>query len=231
MIEINNLDFKYKSNGNLIFNDLNLNIKKGEMVSIIGHNGVGKTTLLNLINGYLIPNKGQICIDKSIAKKRSEIFFLFDSGGFYSDMTVKENLNFKRLALGQKTKYKWDNDELIVKFKMKKHLNKYCYELSSGLKKRLSLILGIMSNPTMILLDEPTNAIDPETKVLLKGLLMDLKNNGKTIILVTHDLQFSYELSDRIIILNEGEIVCDEYINYEFDDFQKKYFEYTEENE
>lgn len=231
MIEINNVDFKYKINGNSVFNDLNLRIKKGEMISIIGHNGVGKTTLLNLINGYLKPNKGDIFIDYSIAKNTEDIFFLFDSGGFYSDMTVNENLNFKRLIMGQKTSKNWEDDNLVIKFKMKKHLNKYCYELSSGLKKRLSIILGIMSNPTMLLLDEPTNAIDPETRILLKELLLDLKKENKTIILVTHDLQFSYELSDRIIILNEGQIVCDEYINCEFDDFQKKYFEYTEEND
>jgi ABC-type multidrug transport system ATPase subunit len=230
MIQLENIQFSYKRN--CVFHDFNLNISdKENIISILGHNGAGKTTLLKILEGSIKPKKGKV--KSSYAYK--DIFILSEKGNMYEDMSINNNLSFLRLL--KKKQYKTLNIDnriknLIMKFSLEKHMDKKFSDLSSGLKTRANLLAGLIYDPELILLDEPTNTIDPATKKILTDIIKELSTTGKQIIIVTHDLEFCYEISNINLILNEGTIINKEILDREklsLDGFKKQYLKYTEE--
>lgn len=192
-----NLSFANKNNHKeVIFKDFNLQIKKGLVTSIIGSSGVGKTTLMHIIAGYLIPDSGTVLLDGNIVdvpgKNRVVIS---QENDLFEWMTVIENL--------QIVSHDSDKIEKLLKMaKLSAYSGDYPKKLSGGMRKRLSIIRGFASEAKCILMDEPFGSLDMVTKQnLLEQLLTIIKSTNKTVVLVTHDIDESIYLSDEIIIL------------------------------
>lgn len=225
-IEIKNLCFSYDEAGDILRN-INLTINKGEFTAVVGKNGSGKTTLLKNVNGLLIPKRGSVRIDGSPTKGNSifelaqKISYLGQNPDDYLfNHTVKDEILFTL----NNYKRKWDEEtkKLLRLLNLDKVENKNPRDLSTGQKQRTALASVMCMFQNILLLDEPTRGMDYINKKALGELLQTLKNKGAAIVLVTHDMDFAAEYSDRIILMNEGEIIEDGYdlINYRSDSFR-----------
>ena len=215
MIELKNVECKF------IFNDgLNLKINKGEFVVIIGDNGAGKSSLINLISGNLFCLSGQILIDgmdfsnKKNFERSKYISHVFQDfrAGTNGLMSVRENLS---LALNKnninlfRRAIKKENDDLF-KNMIDLDLNKKVDELSGGQRQKLSLIMAIINKPKILLLDEHTAALDPvAAKEIMEFTNKIIKENNLTALMVTHNLKMSAEYGDRLIFMRDGKIKFD----------------------
>ena len=229
MIELKNVECKF------IFNDgLNLKINKGEFVVIIGDNGAGKSSLINLISGNLFCLSGQILIDgmdfsnKKNFERSKYISHVFQDfrAGTNGLMSVRENLS---LALNKNNinlflrAIKKENDDLF-KNMIDLDLNKKVDELSGGQRQKLSLIMAIINKPKILLLDEHTAALDPVTaKEIMEFTNKIIKENNLTAMMVTHNLKMSAEYGDRLIFMRDGKIKFDIKGNRNLEDIVKMF--------
>lgn len=199
-----------KSFGKLVvFDKLSLDIQQSGIVSILGPNASGKTTLIKMLLGMVIPNSGNISFDnKSILKEwqyREHISYLPQIAHFPDNLKVKELISLVKNLKNKKT----SEDELISIFGLEKSLEKKLGHLSGGTKQKVNLTLCFMFDNPVIILDEPSNGLDPKAIVSLKELILREKDKGKLILLTTHIMSLVEELSERIIFLLEGKIVFD----------------------
>ena len=229
MIELKNVRCKF------IFNDgMNLKINRGEFVVIIGDNGAGKSSLINLISGNLFCLSGQILIDgmdfsnKKNFERSKYISHVFQDfrAGTNGLMSVRENLS---LALNKnnislfKRAIKKENDDLFRKM-IDLDLNKKVDELSGGQRQKLSLIMAIINKPKILLLDEHTAALDPVTaKEIMEFTNKIIKENNLTAVMVTHNLKMSVEYGDRLIFMRDGKIKFDIKGNRHLEDMVKMF--------
>jgi energy-coupling factor transport system ATP-binding protein len=198
-------------------NEINLTINRAEMVAIVGENGAGKTTLVRHMNGLLKPTKGDVSIDgentraKSTAQLSRKVGIAFQNPDhqLFSD-TVENEITFALRNFGF--------PESVVKQRLEWALNFFNLEeyrksspliLSGGEKKRLSLACILAWNPDVIVLDEPTVGQDAIQKEKLAEIIRMLKSTGKTVIIVSHDVEFIWPLQPRLIIMSKGRIVAD----------------------
>lgn len=219
IIDLNNI---YKSYGqgqskNEVLKNINLNIKEGEFVSIMGKSGSGKSTLLNIIATIEKPDKGQVIIDKNHIEKfslkkandfrRKYLGFIFQDFKLIESMNVKENVavplllrNEKIIVINQKI------DDILKKLNIEYLKDKNSYEISGGEKQRVACARALIGNPKIILADEPTGALDSNSAENLMNLIKDInKKFNTTVLLVTHDKNVA-EYGDRIITIKDGEI-------------------------
>ncbi len=205
MIEIKDL---YKKFGrNEVLKGIDLTIAKGGIFSILGPNGSGKTTLIKSVLGMVIPDSGEISIDgislKNNYKYRNYIDYLPQIANF------PENLNVSELVAMMKdmrsAKHTNEN-ELIEMFKLQPFWNKRLSSLSGGTKQKVNIVLAFMFDSPLIVLDEPTNGLDPISHLRLKNLINSEKKKGKTILITSHILSFVEQISDEIVFLLEGKI-------------------------
>jgi nitrate/nitrite transport system ATP-binding protein len=191
--------------------DINLDIAKGEIVSIIGHSGCGKSTIMNAIGGMVIPTGGTVLLnDKKIKGPGPDRGIVFQNYSLLPWMSVYQNI-FQAVDAVMKDKSK-DEKHAIVENNLKMvnlyiHKDKLPGQLSGGMKQRVAIARAFAINPGVLLLDEPFGALDALTKgtmhlELLK--LWNLDNREKTIIMVTHDIEEAIFLSDRIVVMNDG---------------------------
>ena len=229
MIELKNVRCKF------IFNDgLNLKINRGEFVVIIGDNGAGKSSLINLISGNLFCLSGQILIDgmnfsnKKNFERSKYISHVFQDfrAGTNGLMSVRENLS---LALNKnninlfRRAIKKENDDLF-KNMIDLDLNKKVDELSGGQRQKLSLIMAIINKPKILLLDEHTAALDPvAAKEIMEFTSKIIKENNLTALMVTHNLKMSVEYGDRLIFMRDGKIKFDIKGNRNLEDIVKMF--------
>ncbi len=229
MIELKNVKCKF------IFNDgLNLKINKSEFVVIIGDNGAGKSSLINLISGNLFCLSGQILIDgmdfsnKKNFERSKYISHVFQDfrAGTNGLMSVRENLS---LALNKnninlfRRAIKKENDDLF-KNMIDLDLNKKVDELSGGQRQKLSLIMAIINKPKILLLDEHTAALDPvAAKEIMEFTNKIIKENNLTAVMVTHNLKMSAEYGDRLIFMRDGKIKFDIKGNRNLEDIVKMF--------
>ncbi len=190
--------------------DINISIQKGEFVALSGASGTGKTTLLNILAG-LQDADGSIKVDgeqwleknKSLAPQKRSIGFMFQDYALFDNMSLLENLLF----------VKKDQDLALRLLKMtglEALQSRYPKTLSGGQKQRLSLCRSIMSQPKLLLLDEPLSALDPEMRTQLQEEILALhKEFGTTTIMVSHDPSEIYKLASRVLVLNKGKITQD----------------------
>ncbi|MCC0628178.1 ATP-binding cassette domain-containing protein, partial [Clostridioides sp. ES-S-0171-01] len=209
-----------------IFENLSIDIEDGEFVSIIGSNGTGKSTLLNIISGLIKESSGQVLLNKhnlsNLAEhRRTQIVsrvFQDPSLGTCPSMTVRENLSLalnkgKLLNLRKCLRYKRDFLENLlegVSLDLKKYLDVQVQFLSGGQRQSLSLIMSSLTNPSVLLLDEHTAALDPKTSnevIELTNKIVREKNI--TTLMVTHNLKHALQYGDRLIMLHKGEVVLD----------------------
>lgn len=217
MIIITNL---WKGFGeNQVLKGLNLSIKKGEIIVIIGQSGSGKSVLLKLIIGLLKPDKGEINIsgcditklkDVELQKIRLKFSMLFQGGALFDSMTVGENVGFFLLEHTNKSRrevFKIAKEKLkMVGLEGVEGLNPS--QLSGGMRKRVALARAIITSPEIILYDEPTTGIDPIMGASINHLIRELQSHlSLTSIAVTHDMNSAYQIGDRIAVLYNGKII------------------------
>jgi len=204
MIEFKNL---HKRFGKLVVLDgLDLEINKGGIFAILGPNGSGKTTLIKCLLGMVIPNKGDIFFEKkSVLRKwayRNNLNYLPQIANFPPNLTVLELINMVK-NLRPKTA---NEQELIELFGLKSFLDKKLGNLSGGTKQKVNIVLAFMFDSDLIVLDEPTNGLDPIALIHLKEIIQKEKDKGKTILITTHIMSFVDEVADEIVFLLDGKI-------------------------
>ena len=198
MLELKNITFEYSSNKQkkVIFNNLNFHIKDKEFVSLIGPSGVGKTTFVKLIAGYLQPTSGEVfvCNNKKTKPDKTRIV-INQENDLFDWMTVVEHLELVTSDLEK-------IQSLLNLVGLADYQNYYPHKLSGGMKKRLSLARALAIDTNFIIMDEPFSSQDVQTKNKLHKELLEIARQAeKTILLVTHDLEEAIFLSDRIFVL------------------------------
>ncbi len=219
MIQIENLHKKFGNQ--VVLNGVNLHIKQGESLVIIGQSGCGKSVLLKHIVALLYPDAGKIIVDgqdvfalrlKELTEYRKKVGVLFQFGALFDSMTVSENVGF---CLKESMHRKAKDIIPVVEEKLKLvGLNgieqKMPSEISGGMKKRVALARAIAAEPSILLYDEPTTGLDPITADMINELIVSVnKKLGVTSIAVTHDMASAYKIADRIVMLYGGNVVWD----------------------
>jgi Cu-processing system ATP-binding protein len=204
MIQVENL---YKKFGrNEVLKGLRLNIDKGGIFAVLGPNGSGKTTLIKSILGMVVPNKGTIAVSgisiKRNWKYRQEIDYLPQIANFPGNLKVKELIRMIKDLRQMPSR----EDELIDLFQLEPFLDKKLSTLSGGTKQKVNIVLAFMFDCPLLILDEPTTGLDPASLISLKALIKREKEDGKTILITSHIMQFVAEVADEIIYLLEGKI-------------------------
>lgn len=185
---------------------LDLEINKGGIFAILGPNGSGKTTLIKCLLGMVIPNKGDIIFDKkSVLGKwayRNNLNYLPQIANFPPNLTVIELIKMVKNLRPKDS----DTEELIELFGLKSSLDKKLGNLSGGTKQKVNIVLAFMFDSDLIVLDEPTNGLDPIALIHLKEIIQKEKDKGKTILITTHIMSFVDEVADEIVFLLDGKI-------------------------
>ena len=199
-------------------NDVSLDIKKGEIVCLIGPSGSGKSTVLRCINGLEKPESGHIYVNDQLLdekdpetykKLRSLMGFVFQHFNLFPNMTVLENLTLAPIQVMKKSK---DEAEQIAcqyleRVGLLDKKDEYPNKLSGGQKQRVAIARSLCMNPQIMLFDEPTSALDPEMVIEVLEVMQELANEGMTMVVVTHEMGFARTVADRVIFLENGKIV------------------------
>lgn len=202
----------------VIHKDLSLSIERGEVVSLVGGSGSGKTTLLRQILGLESPTKGSVNVlgapaaQLSAAGAASRVGMLFQHGALFSAFSVLDNIAFPLRELGTLPDDLIE-DAALVKLQMVglpvQHAHKMPSDLSGGMVKRVALARALIMDPPLLLLDEPTAGLDPESSDGFCALLRDLhKELGLTVVMVTHDLDTLFELSTSVAVLSQQKVIA-----------------------
>ena len=211
MLKLKNVTKKY---GNFIAVDnLNLEIKKGEIFGFVGPNGAGKTTTMRMIATLLEPTSGEIWInDRNLNEDlngvRSQIGYMPDFFGVYNDLKVEEYMTFYGdLNKVPEKELNKRIDQLLDLVGLTEKKNAYVDALSRGMKQRLCLARALIHNPELLILDEPASGMDPRARVHMKNILKELKSMGKTVIISSHILPEIAEICTSIGIIERGKII------------------------
>lgn len=202
---------------NIVLNRVSLDIIKGEVVSIIGASGSGKTTLLRCLNLLEQPNRGSILYHDQnlmdptidINKHRMNMGMVFQSFNLFNHLNVIDNLILAPKKLLHKTHEK-TSTEALEKLALV-GLESFAYQsvqtLSGGQKQRVAIARALMMHPDIMLFDEPTSALDPEMVGDVLKVIKDVAKTGMTMVIVTHEMAFAKEISDRVVYMDQGEII------------------------
>jgi nitrate/nitrite transport system ATP-binding protein len=212
-LNIENLEISFPSvKGTFVaVKNINLEIKKGEIVSIIGHSGCGKSTILNAISGMLFPTKGKVVLNgKEIKGPGPDRGIVFQNYSLLPWLTVYENI-YEAVDAALPEKKSPEKKEVVEKYlkmvNLWEHRDKYPKQISGGMKQRTAIARAFAIDPDVLLLDEPFGALDALTKGSLHIELLKMWNltqRSKTIVMVTHDIEEAVFLSDRIVVMNNG---------------------------
>ncbi|KLO23164.1 ABC transporter ATP-binding protein [Marinitoga sp. 1155] len=222
MVELKEITVIYNHNQvneKIALKNLNLKIEKGDFISIIGSNGAGKSTLFKVLSGTIKPFSGEYFLDgesmnkisSHLLAKRISIVYQNPEMGVFPDLTIKENLilgskkGFRGLKFG-----KMPSLDLLksLNMKLENRLNTKVRELSGGQKQALALILAVLSNPKILLLDEHTAALDPDSTEIIMNLTKQINEKlGITILMITHDLNIAQKFGQKVLKMEEGKLV------------------------
>ena len=222
MITLQNIEKVYRTSSieTLALNNININIRKGEFVSIMGPSGCGKSTLLNIMGLLDEPSKGNVAIDGQLVKsyhdkelaalRNQKIGFIFQSFHLINDLSVLDNVEIPLLYRSQNGgKSRLDHaKEALEKVGLSNRMKHFPRQLSGGQKQRVAIARAIVGNPEIILADEPTGNLDSVMGNEIMSILQGLNNDGATIIMVTHDESMAKK-TDRLIRLFDGTQVGD----------------------
>ncbi|WP_313525562.1 ABC transporter ATP-binding protein [Stutzerimonas kunmingensis] len=199
--------------GNLasqVLKDINLNIAKGEFISIIGHSGCGKSTVLNIVAGLLDPSLGGVILDgKEVRGPGPDRSMVFQNHSLLPWLTVYENVEVAvnkllKRSMNKRERRDWIEHNLAL-VNMGHALNKYPQEISGGMKQRVGIARALAMKPKVLLLDEPFGALDALTRAHLQDEVMKIqKDLGNTMMMITHDVDEAVLLSDRIVMMTNG---------------------------
>ena len=214
MIETVNL---HKSFGKLhVLQGVSNQIREGECVSIIGPSGGGKSTYLRCLNMLETPEEGQIFVEGveitgkkvDINKHRQKMGMVFQLFNVFPHLTVKENVTMAPVLLKKKTRQEADEMamSLLARVVLAEKADEHPGRLSGGQKQRLAIVRALAMEPDMMLFDEPTSALDPEMVGEVLNVIRDLLKSGMTTVIVTHEMGFAKEVSDRVLFMDKGVI-------------------------
>lgn len=184
--------------------NINLDIKEGELMSVLGPSGCGKTTLLNILAGFLAPTGGQIMLGGNVVSgPSSERGMVFQQGALFEWMTVAKNIGFGPSMAGvPQATIDAKVTELLGIVGLQDFGEKMIYELSGGMQQRVALARCLANDPDVILMDEPLGALDALTREKMQSLVLDIwKKTGKTIILITHSVEEALLLGERLLVM------------------------------
>lgn len=217
ILQVNHLSKAFGSN--VVLRDIDFSVRKGDVISIIGASGSGKSTLLRCINLLETPTSGQILYhDKNVADRkvnapeyRSHVGMVFQSFNLFNNMTVLENCMVGQVKVLKKKKEEAREAAMfyLQKVGMAPYINAKPRQISGGQKQRVAIARALAMNPEVLLFDEPTSALDPEMVGEVLNVMQTLAQEGMTMLVVTHEMAFARDVSNRVVYMNQG-VICEE---------------------
>ena len=217
ILKINHLSKAFGKN--VVLRDIDFTVNKGDVISIIGASGSGKSTLLRCINLLETPTSGQIIYnEKDVAtgkvnapEYRSHVGMVFQSFNLFSNMTVLENCMIGQIKVLKKDREAAKEAAMyyLQKVGMAPYINAKPRQLSGGQKQRVAIARALAMNPEILLFDEPTSALDPEMVGEVLNVMQALAQEGMTMLVVTHEMAFARDVSNRVVYMKEG-VICEE---------------------
>lgn len=215
MIEFKGINKIFKNN--IVLYDINLKLEEGNIIVFVGPSGCGKTTTVKMINRLIKPTSGQVFINgedisnKNVIELRRNIGYVIQQTGLFPHMTIKENIGIvakMQKMNSQEIESKTRELMEMVGLDYEKFANRYPTELSGGQQQRVGIARALITNPDIILMDEPFSALDPITRSQLQDELLNIQTQfKKTIIFVTHDMDEAIKIADKICIMGKGRII------------------------
>jgi len=197
--------------------DVDLEVARGEKVVVCGPSGSGKSTLIRLINGLETHQSGRIVVDgveltddlRSIDTIRGEVGMVFQSFNLFPHLTVLDNLTLAPIWVRRRPRREAEDDarRLLERVRIPEQADKYPGQLSGGQQQRVAIARALAMRPKVMLFDEPTSALDPEMIKEVLDVMVELAREGMTMIVVTHEMGFAKTVADRVVFIDEGEIV------------------------
>lgn len=218
-VRINNVGFTYPRQSASCFTDLNLEVQEGERFGLFGPNGAGKTTLMNCMTGLLRFNKGSIqLLGHEVAQHKKAINKLFgfvpQDFSFYQELSPAENLAFFGAWSGlHRAEIKNKTAELLEVLGLTEVRNKKVEQFSGGMKRRVNLAIGVIHNPRILFLDEPTVGVDVHTRHAIINYLKKLNEDGTTLIYTSHQLSEAEDLCNKVALIDDGKIIAHDTLN------------------
>jgi taurine transport system ATP-binding protein len=207
VLSIQSLSMRFDQPGGVsvqALKDVSLDLRQGELMSVLGPSGCGKTTLLNIVAGFLAPTSGSVTLGgKPVTGPGAERGMVFQQGALFEWMSVRDNVGFGPRMKGMpKAEMKGIVDHLLDTVGLKDFKEKAVYELSGGMQQRVALARCLANDPDVILMDEPLGALDALTREKMQGLVLRLwKETGKTIVLITHSVEEALLLGERLVVM------------------------------
>lgn len=217
-IEVERIGFRYPGNPDVSFSNLSLKVAKGVRFGLFGPNGAGKTTLISLMTGLLSADEGCIkLLDQEIGKQKSGVNKLFgfvpQDFSFYHELSPVENLEFFGAWSGlSKQAIKTRTDELLTILGLNDVRHKQVQKFSGGMKRRVNLAIGVIHNPAILFLDEPTVGVDVQTGHAIINYLLKLNERGTTLVYTSHQLSEAEELCQQVALIDGGKIIAQDNI-------------------
>lgn len=216
ILQIKNLVKSYKEAGGVL-KGVSLDVERGEVVVILGPSGCGKSTLLRCVNGLESIQGGEIYLDGELISNRvkdmhlirQKVGMVFQSYDLFPNLTVLKNvlLGPTKAQKRDKAQVTEQAKKLLARVGLLDKINSYPKELSGGQKQRVAIVRALCMNPEVLLFDEVTAALDPEMVREVLDVMMDLAKEGRTMLIVTHQLEFARAVADRIVFIDQGVIV------------------------
>jgi len=217
ILQINHLSKSFGAH--VVLRDIDFTVNSGDVISIIGASGSGKSTLLRCINLLETPTHGEILYHgKNVAGKgvnapeyRSHVGMVFQSFNLFNNMTVLENCMVGQIKVLKKSKEEARATAMkyLEKVGMAPYINAKPRQISGGQKQRVAIARALAMNPEVLLFDEPTSALDPEMVGEVLTVMQQLANEGMTMLVVTHEMAFARDVSDRVVFMADG-VICEE---------------------
>lgn len=215
ILKVNNISKKYDELS--VLNGVNLSVNQGEVVVVVGPSGCGKSTLLRCLNGLETIHEGEVTLEGELVnpskgklnKTREKIGMVFQSYDLFPHKTILQNITLAPLKVKKRSKNEVEEEarQLLDRVGLLSKKDSYPRQLSGGQKQRVAIVRALIMHPEVLLLDEITAALDPEMVREVLDVVLSLAKEGRTMVIVTHEMQFAKAVADRMIFMDGGRII------------------------